>query len=294
MIPDAGPLVDARWLSAHLDRVVVADCRWYLDGRSGHDAFVAGHIPGAVWLDVDADLAAPSSPEGGRHPLPAPAAFAAAMGRAGIGDDSVVIAYDDAGGSIAARLWWMLRSIGRRAAVLDGGLASWTGPLRQGPVAPRAVRFTERPWPAADYAVTAEVHPARRTPGTLLLDARVGARYRGEDTGVDPRPGHIPGARSAPWPDNVDSASGRLLPAARLRERFTALGAAGAERVIVSCGSGVTACHDLLALTVAGIDGAALYTGSWSAWSSDPARPVELGDPYASSPRCSTRASEPG
>ncbi len=279
MISHIAPLVDIAWLSANRDAVVVADCRWYLDGRSGADAFHAGHIPGAVRVDVDTDLAAPASPEGGRHPLPSPADFAAAMSRAGIGDDAVVVAYDDAGGSIAARLWWMLRSLDVRAAVLDGGIAEWTGPLQAGPAAPRPARFTPRPWPASAYVDTPDVHPDGRDAGTLLLDARTAARFTGEDASVDPRPGHIPGARSAPWPDNLTPAGDRMRPIHELRARFDALGAGDARRVVVSCGSGVTACHNLLALTLAGVEHTALYTGSWSAWASDPDRPAETGDP---------------
>lgn len=280
MIADLPPLVDARLLAARREAVVVADCRWYLDGRSGRDAYLAGHIPGAVWLDVDRDLAAPPSPEGGRHPLPSPEDFAAAMARAGIGDDAAVVAYDDAGGSIAARLWWMLDSLGVRAAVLEGGIGAWDGPLETGPGTPPApARFTPRPWPADRFVGTEDVLPDRRPAGMLLIDARTAARFRGEDTSVDPRPGHIPGARSAPWPGNLDPETGRMRAPADLAARFAALGAATADRVVVSCGSGVTACHDLLALTLAGVGRTALYTGSWSAWAADPDRPAEVGDP---------------
>ena len=278
MIADGQHLVDAAWLAAHRESVVVADCRWYLDDRSGHEAYLAGHIPGAIWVDVDDDLADPATAEGGRHPLPSPARFAAAMARRGIGDDSHVVAYDDAGGSIAARLWWMLCSLGVRAAVLDGGFAAWEGELQAGPAAPTTPgSFAERPWPSSHYVDTADVHPDARPAGTLLVDARVAARFRGDDTTIDPRPGHIPGAVNAPWPDNLDLRTGRLRPPDALRSRFASLGAGDATRVVASCGSGVTACHDLLAMAVAGIGPLALYTGSWSAWSADPARPAALG-----------------
>lgn len=271
-----GPLVDAAWLAAHAHEIAIADCRWYLDGRSGREAHRAGHIPGAVWLDIDTDLAGPPSPAGGRHPLPDPDRFAAAMGAAGVGDDTPVVAYDDAGGSIAARLWWMLSALGRPAAVLDGGIGTWEGPLATGEGARPAARFTARPWPEEAVLSTAAVHPDRRDPDLLLLDARVTARYRGEDTSIDARPGHIPGALSAPWPENV-GADGRMLPAADLRARFGSLGADGHRPVGVSCGSGVTACHLLLARAVAGLPPGRLYVGSWSAWSADPANPVTLG-----------------
>lgn len=270
--------MDAAWLAHEGAATVVADCRWYLDGRSGHDAFLAGHIPGAVWIDIDTDLAAPPSAEGGRHPLPSPAHFAAAMARAGIGDGADVVAYDDAGGSIAARLWWMLRSVGVRAAVLDGGIATWKGRLETGPARPARARFTERDWPAHLYVGTADVDPARRPGRTVLVDARVAERFRGDDTTIDARPGHIPGAVNAPWPGNLDPQTGRMRPAADLRARYGAIGALDAGSVVASCGSGVTACHDLLAMTLAGIGPLALYTGSWSAWSSDPDRPAALGE----------------
>lgn len=270
--------MDATWLAANAGDVAIADCRWYLDGRSGRDAHRAGHIPGAVWLDTDADLADAPSPAGGRHPLPDPQRFAAAMGAAGIGDRTPVVAYDDAGGSIAARLWWMLSVLGQPAAVLDGGIGAWEGPLAAGDRAtrPQPAHFTARQWPAEATLTAAQVHPASRGRDLILLDARVAARYRGEDTSVDARPGHIPGALSAPWPDNLGP-DGRMLPAGALRERFAALGADGARPVGASCGSGVTACHDLLAMAVAGLPAGRLHVGSWSAWSADPANPVALG-----------------
>lgn len=277
MIGESQHLVDAAWLADARGDVVVADCRWYLDGRSGRDAFLSGHIPGAVWIDIDGDLAAAPRAEGGRHPLPSPAGFAAAMARAGIGDGAQVVAYDDAGGSIAARLWWMLRSLGERAAVLDGGIAAWEGPLETGPDRPRPARFTPRPWPDGRFVTTHDVQAGRRPAGALLVDARTAARFRGEDATIDARPGHIPGAVNVPWSENLDPATGRMRPAVDLRARYSAVGAADAGRVIACCGSGVTACHDLLAMTLAGIGPLALYPGSWSAWSSDPARPAALG-----------------
>jgi thiosulfate/3-mercaptopyruvate sulfurtransferase len=274
-LPD-GPLVDADWLREHLDEVRVVDVRWYLDGRSGHDAYVAGHIPGAVWADIDNDLAAPAAPVAGRHPLPEPERFAAALGRLGIGSDDTVVAYDDASGSIAARLWWMLDSIGVRAYVLDGGLATWVGALdRECSVTPEPAQFSARGWPSDRYVDADEVDALRRE--TPVLDARSFGRFTGDEPSVDAVPGHIPGSRSAPWGENLDPESGRFLPADQLRRRFAALGVEPGTRAIASCGSGVTACHDLLALRVAGLGGSALYTGSWSGWSSGADRPVALG-----------------
>jgi thiosulfate/3-mercaptopyruvate sulfurtransferase len=271
-----GPLVSAEWLAAHLRDVAVADVRWYLDGRSGQAAYRAGHIPGAVWVDLDADLAAPPGEGLGRHPLPSPEAFATALGRLGLGEDRPIVAYDDAGGSIAARLWWMLRVIGSPAALLDGGLAAWRGPLSVDEPTIVATTRTPSPWPAANVVDTAAVDRLRVEPGHVLLDARAAARYDGRSQQVDPRPGHIPGARSAPWADNL-GADGRFLGPAALRSRFAAAGIDDDTSVVASCGSGVTACHDLLALELAGFSRTALYPGSWSAWSSGENRPAALG-----------------
>jgi thiosulfate/3-mercaptopyruvate sulfurtransferase len=278
-VPAFEPLVTAKWLHERLDEVRVVDVRWYLDGRSGRAAYRAGHIPGAVWADLDTDLAAPPAELLGRHPLPAPEQLALALGRLGIAHDDTVVAYDDASGSIAARLWWMLDAIGMQVAVLDGGLASWSWPLSLEEVSPEPVTVAARGWPVERFADADEVDRVRRADsGVSLIDARAFGRFTGEEASVDVRPGHIPGARSAPWTENVDPDTGTLLPAAELRDRFAALGIAPGSRVVASCGSGVTACHDLLALRVAGVDDAALYTGSWSGWSSDPARPIAVGE----------------
>ncbi|RCV54776.1 sulfurtransferase [Marinitenerispora sediminis] len=271
-------VVSADWLADHLDEVLVADVRWYLDGRSGRDAYLGGHLPGAVFVDVDTDLAAPASPEGGRHPLPTPEAFAVAAGALGIGDGTPVVAYDDAGGSVAARLVWMLRVLGSPAALLDGGIQAWPGDLPSGPVAPSPRPRTPVAWPADRVVDTAAVLAATGDDGQLLLDARTHGRFTGaQPAPVDARPGHIPSARSAFWQDNLGP-DGRFAPPERLRERFAGLGAAGAATVTAYCGSGVTACHDLLALELAGFAGARLYPGSWSAWGQDPGLPAETGE----------------
>jgi thiosulfate/3-mercaptopyruvate sulfurtransferase len=264
------PVVEAAWVAAHLDDVVVADVRWYLDGRSGPDAYAAGHIPGAVFVEMDGCLAAPPSPSAGRHPLPDPIDFARCMSRLGIGDGQAVVAYDDARGSAAARLVWMLRALGEQAALLDGGLAAWEGPVEQGPGPPREpARFTPRPWPA-DRIVTIDEVAASRSP---LVDARAPERYRGESEPVDPRAGHIPGALNLPWTGNVDPETGRFLTPDELRARYAEV----ASGSIVYCGSGINACHDLLAMERAGISGVRLYPGSWSQWSADPSRPAASG-----------------
>jgi thiosulfate/3-mercaptopyruvate sulfurtransferase len=303
------PFVSIDWLREHLSSVVVADCRWYLDGRSGRAAYDAGHIPGAVFVDLDTALTRHAdAAAAGRHPLADPADFAAAMGALGIGDDDTVIAYDDAGGVIAARLVWMLRVTGHRAALLDGGLAAWDGELATAPAVRPPVAFTARDWPVdrlvsieevADIsggtAVRSDGAPApdldtapvpgdatpvddagtapvsSSAPDVVLIDARQRERYLGEPDGVDPRAGHIPGARCVPCRENLDEA-GKVLPPEELRTRF---GVDDATEVISYCGSGVTACHNLLAMEQAGLGRGRLFPGSWSQWSRDPARPAE-------------------
>ncbi|HVV91135.1 MAG TPA: sulfurtransferase [Solirubrobacterales bacterium] len=300
------PFVDIEWVGRHRGEVVLADCRWYLDGRSGRDAYEGGHIPGAVFVDLDTALTRRVDPAAaGRHPLAEPEGFAAAMGALGIGDEDVVIAYDDAGAVIAARLVWMLRATGREAALLDGGLGAWRGELELGPGTRRLevghtsrepARFSARPWPAerlasiddvaaasaaADtrHADPAVAHDADATRGEgaaapILIDARQRERYLGEPDAVDPRAGHIPGALSVPCRETVD-AGGRLLPEDLLRARFDF---GGRTDVISYCGSGVTACLNLLAMEQVGLGPGRLFPGSWSQWSRDPARPVQIGE----------------
>ncbi len=267
------PVVPASWLAEHRDEVVVADVRWYLGDRDGRREHEAGHLPGAVFVDLDRWLAAPPDPARGRHPLPDPAVFAAGMASLGLGADDQVVAYDDAGGVIAARLVWMLRATGHAAALLDGGLAAWDGPLEPGPVERAPAAFPAVPWPADRLAGLEDA----LSPGHVLLDARDPSRYRGDAEPVDPRPGHVPGARSAPAAHNLD-ATGRLLPAAELRRHFEAAGVSAGSEVVAYCGSGVTACHDLLALEVAGLGPGRLWPGSWSEYSADPHRPAATGD----------------
>jgi thiosulfate/3-mercaptopyruvate sulfurtransferase len=253
---------------------VLADVRWYLDGRSGRAAYDAGHLPGAVFVDLDEHLAAPASADAGRHPLPTPEDFAASMGSLGIRADDVVVAYDDAGGTVAARLAWMLRVLGRRAAVLDGGLAAWPGPLSQEAVARPPVEVEVEPWPADAIASIEEV--AARPPENVLVDVRAGERYLGEVEPIDPRAGHIPGARSVPFSSNLGDDS-RFRPPPELRASYAAAGVESADRTIVYCGSGVTACHGALAMERAGIGRPRVYIGSWSQWSADPKRPAATG-----------------
>lgn len=261
------PFVDPEWLAAHREEVAVADVRWYLDGRDGRAAYEAGHLPGAVYVDLDAHLASHADEALGRHPLPAPEVFAAGMSAAGIGDGTPVVAYDDAGGVIAARLVWLLRALGQPAALLDGGIG--TGTLETGPVDAVPATFTPRPWPAQRLAGIDDLH----APGRLLLDAREPDRYAGSVEPVDPRPGHIPGAVNLPARAMLGG-DGRLLGADVLREQLDVAGALGTGDVVASCGSGVTACHTLLVLEHLGRPAGRLYPGSFSQWSRTD-RPVE-------------------
>ncbi|MDQ1713532.1 MAG: thiosulfate/3-mercaptopyruvate sulfurtransferase [Frankiaceae bacterium] len=272
------PLVTAGALAAELTGTappVVLDARWRLAGPPASADYAAGHLPGAVFADLDRDLAAPPG-AGGRHPLPDAAAFEDAMRRHGVGAGVPVVVYDAADASAAAaRAWWLLRYFGHDdVRVLDGGLRAWTEaglPLVADVPAATRGDFVARPggMPLLDAGAAAAL--AREG---VLLDARAAERYRGEVEPVDPVAGHVPGAVSAPATGNVDAA-GRLLPAAALRDRFAALGADGSRPVGAYCGSGVTAAQEVLALAVAGVP-AALYAGSWSDWVTDPARPVEI------------------
>lgn len=282
------PLVGAdelRHLLATGAPPVVLDVRWSLTGPPGRTAYAEGHVPGAVYVDLDTELADPvGDGSRGRHPLPDPARFAAAMRRAGVSLDRPVVVMDGADGSIAARAWWLLRHHGHDdVRLLDGGLAAWRelgGEVVAGdPGAPfdDAGPTTGRPFTAdvARLRVLDAEQAAAYAVDRALLDARPGPRYRGETEPVDPVAGHIPGALSAPTLENVDT-DGRFRPVEELAARFATLGVHAGAPVAVSCGSGVTAAHTVLALALLGID-AGLYAGSWSEWVSDPSRPVAVG-----------------
>ncbi|RZU35036.1 thiosulfate/3-mercaptopyruvate sulfurtransferase [Streptomyces sp. BK022] len=253
------------------------DLRWQLSAPDApafdaRAAYEAGHLPGAVFVDLDRELAAPPGPRG-RHPLPDLAEFGAAMRRAGVSAGTPVVVYDGGQGWAAARAWWLLRATGHPdVRVLDGGLTAWEGPLSTEVPTPAQGDFEPLPEPAG--ALDAD-GAARLAGSGVLLDARAGERYRGEVEPIDRVGGHIPGALSAPTMENVGP-DGRFLPAADLRDRFKALGVSGDAPVGVYCGSGVSAAHEALALAIAGIP-AALYVGSWSEWSNDPSRPVAVG-----------------
>ena len=255
-------------LATHADSLRVADVRWYLnrpgDGRAAYDA---GHIPGAIFLDLDADL---SDPDGlgapGRHPLPSPAAFASRLGSAGIASRHFVVAYDDAGGTIAARLWWMLDNLGHRggAAVLDGGIGAWIAAGH--PLSTSVPRYPAEHLELADRwtNVIERDELRQRLGGVALLDARAPERYRGEVEPIDPAAGHIPTALSAPTSENLGP-DGRLLTPAELRRRYSAM--VGDRSVVTYCGSGTSACHNSLSMRIAGLPDPILYVGSFSDWS---------------------------
>jgi thiosulfate/3-mercaptopyruvate sulfurtransferase len=274
-------LVSAEWLKGHIDDVLVVDTRWTLAGGSSGDAYAAGHIPGAHFVVLGrelADLPAPDRP--GRHPLPSAKAFAMTLARIGYFLGVRVVVYDDMGGAIAARFWWLMRYFGLDgAAVLDGGLPAWE--------AAGGTLSTDEPTvvsgaplelvPRSELVVdAAAVDELRQSANARVIDSRALDRYRGDREPIDPRAGHIPGAVHGAFADNLVDA--RFRGTDELRERFAALGAFDADRVVFYCGSGVTACHNVLALTLAGRDDAQLYEGSWSDWSSDPSRPVATGD----------------
>lgn len=276
------PIVSINELVDYPD-AVLADVRWYLDGRSGHAAYEAGHLPGAVFVDLERDLSTPTKPAtAGRHPFPEPDSFAAAMSSLGIGDDSAVIAYDDGGGVTAGRLVVMLRMIGRNAAVLDGGIGLWRGELMRGAgVIPEQLDFTPCAWPADRLADVEETATLAQSDIGVVMDARAAERYNGAVTQIDPRPGHVPGAVSAPWRTTLEPTTGLFRQAAELREHFAALGvtdsASESGNVVAYCGSGVSACMNILAMERAGLPPARLYVASFSGWSADPEREVELG-----------------
>ena len=300
MTDDSAILITADELAAMLADgrpPTLLDVRWRLGGPPGRELYQAGHIPGAVFVDLDRDLAGPPG-EGGRHPLPAATNFEAVMRHAGVDGDRLAVVYDGADSTAAARAWWLLLYFGHPSVrVLDGGFRAWTmagHAAESGPSgAPGSPGSIESPGtlssapapgtPLGDFTASPGHLPLLDADGAaelartgLLLDARAGERYRGETEQVDPVAGHIPGAVSAPTAENVN-ADGTFRPASDLAARFEGLGAtAGNVEVGVYCGSGVTAAHETLALALAGIP-AALYVGSWSNWISDPARPVATG-----------------
>ncbi len=281
--PVVSPAILAAWMDAGLPDLRIVDMRWYLGQPhgTGRAAYESGHVPGAIHIDLDIDLVAPSGP--GRHPLPDPVTLASSLGARGIGDDNLVVAYDDVGGWVAARLWWMLDDLGFGAAgrggvvVLDGGLAAWLdegrGLSTEVPTVEPTVLHLAPRW----HRVMDRADLKNHLGDVLLLDARGAPRYRGEIEPIDPKPGHIPTAVNAPVDGNLGP-DGRFLSGSELAQRFTRLrteasGAGMAKLadpgvpVVTSCGSGVSACQNALAMRIAGLPDAILYPGSYSDWS---------------------------
>ena len=266
---------------------LVVDCRADLvDYDLGRRLHEAAHLPGAVLASLNADLSGPASASTGRHPLPSPQQFAATLSRWGLTPATRVIAYDQGPGAYAARLWWMLRARGHQAVqVLDGGWAAWVAaglPVESGAAVARPASVVA-PVPFAGVVEAEQVLAELRSATAVVIDARGADRYAGQNETLDPVAGHIPGALNRPFTDNLGS-DGRFKPAALLREQWQArLAGRPVQQMISSCGSGITACHNLLALSVAGLDGGRLYAGSWSHWIRDPSRPVATG-PEAGTP----------
>ena len=258
---------------------VTIDCRFSLaEPESGRQAHEKAHIPGSIYAHLDQDLSGPIiTGQTGRHPLPEVDVFSNRLGHWGVGPGVQVVLYDDSGGAIAARLWWMLRWLGHDAvAVLNGGWPLWVAegrPTQSGLESYQSRRFTPRPRPSMLIS-TRVVNQKRNEPGSCLYDSRSADRYRGENETIDPVAGHIPGATSAPYLDNIDP-SGLFFSQEHLRNRFLILlDGQPPEKAIFYCGSGVTAAHNLLALAYAGLGNGRLYAGSWSEWITDPSRPV--------------------
>lgn len=280
----AAPLIAAPELARRLrdPQWIVVDCRFTLtDPGAGRAAYLRGHIPRARYAHLDEDLARKPAPHEGRHPLPTPEQFAATLGRWGVTNDSVVIAYDDGGGAVAARLWWLLRWIGHSASlVLDGGFKAWQAaglPIETAEPTITPTRYVLGAVDADAVVATADL-PAAQAKGAVVVDARAAPRYRGEQETIDPVAGHVPGAVNRPFSANL-TADGRFKEPAELRKELLELvGERRPNDVIAMCGSGVTACHLLLALSGAGLGDGRLYAGSWSEWIRDPARPVRTGE----------------
>lgn len=274
-----GPLIQAAGLADMGDEPVIVDCRFRLgEPGAGEAAWREGHIPGAHYAHLERDLSGPPAPGAGRHPLPDPASLASLFSRWGVGPDRLVVAYDDTGGAMAARLWWLLRWMGhRRVALLDGGLQAWLGeglPLSQAPPASGTARFEGSPGQMP--VIDAEGLRSGLGDGSLvLLDARARSRFRGEEEPIDAVAGHVPGAINMPWQEQL-AADGRFRAGDALAAALAGACRPGA-RVAAMCGSGVTACHLVLAMELAGFEGACLYPASWSGWIADPGHAVARG-----------------
>jgi thiosulfate/3-mercaptopyruvate sulfurtransferase len=282
-MPHFTTLIDPATLASQLEcgDLVLFDCRFDLANvHWGEAEFASAHLPGAQYLHLDRDLSGPITASSGRHPLPDPLTLARRLGALGVDADRQIVAYDQGNGAYGARLWWLARWIGHaRVAVLDGGIAAWRAAglaLESAVRVPHPRNCVARAERAA-WLTSEELSTARTRPGTLLVDARGAERFAGRNETLDPVAGHVPGARNHPFLGNLQH-DGRFLPADALRRRWTTLlGSLPPSAVVAMCGSGVTACHNLLALEHAGLSGARLYAGSWSEWIRDPSRPIATG-----------------
>ena len=276
-------LVTTDELARHLDdpNWIVIDTRHELTNPdTGPRVYAEGHIPGARFMHVDHDLSGPKTGKNGRHPLPDPGELARKLNELGVGPDKQIVVYDDMGGNYAVRLWWMLRWLGHGAvALLDGGYPQWVKegrPVSTETPAPRGGSFVPRPQLGATVDVSF-VERFAQSPGTRLVDARAAERFTGQQEAIDPVAGHVPGAVNRFWKQNLGP-DGRFKPASQLRHEFsTLLGNLDAHDMVHMCGSGVTACHNIFAMELAGLPGSKLYPGSWSEWCADPSRPVGKG-----------------
>lgn len=284
-MPQFNTLISTEELAEQIDHCIVVDCRHDLaNPQAGRQAYAQGHIPGAHFLHLDDDLSATMTGSNGRHPLPDADALASTLSAIGLQPGRQLVAYDGASGMVAARLWWMARWLGHDAvAVLDGGLPAWleAGFPQSTEVSPPAATVPPASWARPEQLKRLDASAMLANigkPEYLVIDARAAERFRGETEPMDAKAGHIPGAVNRPFTSNLRD-KGRFKPAPVLREEFTALiGEHPPGAVVHSCGSGVTACHNLLAMAHAGLDGASLYPGSWSEWSSDDSRPVATGE----------------
>jgi len=273
------PLITANQLEEIINSgedVLICDCRFDLANPSaGKTAYLENHIPGALYVDLDRDLSGSKTGKNGRHPLPSPEAWAETKTRLGMDNNTLVVAYDNQGSIFASRLWWMLKATGHaNVRVLDGGLDAWSGPIGKTPRQPTASAHPIDAMPYVGLALLEEVLTNLQTHQKKIVDARASDRFHGENETLDPVGGHIPGALNHCYKENL---SGKLFksPEQLYQDYVNLLGTTKAAEVIHQCGSGVTACHNLLAMEVAGLRGACLYAGSWSEWCADPSRPVE-------------------
>lgn len=265
------PIVSPEWLARHRDDVTVVHVGTTMSGTDPAGAFERRHIAGAVFVSLDDDLADPPGPVIGRHPLPDAERFASAMAEIGVGEETTVVAYDDRGGAFASRLVWMLRILGQPAALLDGGLPAWTGPTESGRASPEPANRVPVPWPPFALA-DADAVEAHLAAGGIVIDSREPGRYRGEHEPIDAVAGHVPGAINLPFGDNL--VDGRFHSTEELQRRFAPV----QGEAIVYCGSGVTACHNALAIESTGLPRPRVYVGSWSGWSTDPTRGIAITD----------------